>query len=226
MSGLIIAVDGPSGAGKSTVSKKLAEKMGLVYIDTGAMYRAVALKSKEAAVAPENEAGLGMLAKSVQIKFRRIGGANHTFLDDRDVTMLIREPEISMLTSAVSAVPVVRDAMVALQREMARENDVIMDGRDIGTVVFPDADFKFFVDADLEVRGRRRFLELKEKHDPNVSVEDTLADLERRDRADSERAQAPLKKAEDAIYIDTSGLTPDEVVSKIEDIIKSKLNKE
>jgi len=220
---LIIAVDGPSGAGKSTVSKMLAEKLGLVYIDTGAMYRAIALKSKESLISPEDEESLGVLARNAQIRFKRIEGLNHTFLDGRDVTTLIREPEVSMLTSIVSAVPSVRDAMVTLQREMAAEYGIIMDGRDIGTVVFPDAHFKFFIDADLEVRGKRRYLELKEKHDNKVSEEETLADLARRDKADSERAQAPLKKADDAICIDTTGLSPDEVVEKIEHIINSKI---
>lgn len=222
MSKLIIAVDGPSGAGKSTVSKLLAVKLGLVYIDTGAMYRAIALKSREACINSEDREKLGELARQADIKFKRIDGVNRTFLDGRDVTESIREPEISMLTSSVSAVSSVREAMVALQRKMAEEYSVIMDGRDIGTVVFPDADFKFFIDADLEVRGKRRYLELKEKHTDSVSEEDTVADLAKRDKADSERAEAPLKMAEDALRIDTTGLTPEEVIDQIENIIKSR----
>ena len=219
MKKLIIAVDGPSGAGKSTVSKILSEKLGLTYIDTGAMYRAVALKSKEAHLTHDNVEALGELARTARIRFKRMEGANHTFLDDRDVSILIREPEVTMLTSKVSAIPVVRNAMVDLQRKMALENGVIMDGRDIGTVVFPHADFKFYIDADLEVRGKRRYLELKEKHNENVSAHETLADIARRDKADTERVEAPLKKAEDAIYIDTTGLSPDEVVMKIMNLI-------
>jgi len=219
MSRLIVAIDGPSGAGKSTVSKLLAKKLGLVYIDTGAMYRAIALKSRELSVSAVDDDALGKIASDVNITFKRVDEANHTFLDGRDVTELIRAPEITMLTSIVSAVPSVREAMVKLQREMSRESGVIMDGRDIGTVVFPEADFKFFVDADLEVRGKRRYLELKESHAQNISAEETLADLIRRDKADTERAEAPLKRADDAIYVETSGLTADEVVKKIENII-------
>ncbi len=222
MSQLIIAVDGPSGAGKSTVSKMLAARLGIVYIDTGAMYRAVALKSKEREVSADDKAALGELAQSSSITFDWQGGENHTFLDGRDVSEEIRTPDVTMLTSRVSSVPEVRAALLVMQRSMAIDRGVIMDGRDIGTVVFPDASFKFYLDANLEERGKRRHLELEEKGTLAGNLELTTEALSKRDRADSARKEAPLKRADDAIYIDTTEMDIDEVVSKMEAFISSK----
>lgn len=219
MSNLIIAVDGPSGAGKSTVSKILAERLDLPYIDTGAMYRAVALKARQESIDVSDSKSLGSIAASAQISFKSIGGENHTFLDAVNVSSAIRNPEITHLTSLVSAVREVREALLLLQRKMAKENGAIMDGRDIGTVVFPHADFKFYIDADLSVRGKRRHLELKGSSGTIGDLKSTVDQLNSRDKADSERSEAPLKRADDAIYIDTSSLTAKDVAMKIESII-------
>ena len=219
MSNLIIAVDGPSGAGKSTVSKMLAERLNLPYIDTGAMYRAVALKARQESVDLSDSKSLGSIAAAAQISFRSINGENHTFLDAVDVSSEIRSPEVTNLTSIVSAVSEVREALLSLQRKMARENGAIMDGRDIGTVVFPHADFKFYIDADLAVRGKRRHLELKDSRGAVGDLKSTVDQLNSRDKADSERSEAPLKKADDAIYIDTTELSAIDVAARIESII-------
>lgn len=219
MSNLIIAVDGPSGAGKSTVSKILAERLDLPYIDTGAMYRAVALKARQESIDVSDSKRLGSIAAAAQITFKSISGENHTFLDAVDVSSAIRNPEITHLTSIVSAIREVREALLLLQRKMAKENGAIMDGRDIGTVVFPHADFKFYIDADLSVRGKRRHLELKEKSGTVGDLKSTVDQMSSRDKADSERSEAPLKKADDAIYIDTGNLTAKDVAMKIESII-------
>jgi len=221
MKRLIVAVDGPSGAGKSTVSKMLASKLGLTYIDTGAMYRAVALKSKREGVDPDDREGLAAIATSCRISFEKKGDRNITCLDGEDVSEDIRDEEISLLTSRVSSVPDVRNAMVKLQREMGIEGRVIMDGRDVGTVIFPDADFKFYLDASLETRGNRRHLELQEKAGRDIEVNETIRDMAARDQADSTREESPLKIADDAVYIDTTGLSVAEVVRKMEDIISS-----
>ncbi len=210
---VIVAVDGPSGAGKSTVSRIVAERLGLTYIDTGAMYRAVALKSRNEGIDPGDAEALGKIAREASISFRRVKGENRTFLDGRDVSEEIRSPGISMLTSRISTVPEVRKALVELQRRMGEKGGIIMDGRDIGTVVFPDADFKFYLDASIEVRGKRRHLELK--GDEAEGVERTVRELAERDRVDSHRKEAPLRRAEDAIYIDTSHLGIDEVVDRM-----------
>jgi len=219
MSKLIIAVDGPSGAGKSTVSKLLAERLDLPYIDTGAMYRAVALKARQESIDLKDSKRLGDIAARAQISFKSINGENHTYLDAVDVSSIIRNPEITHLTSLVSAVREVREALLSLQRKMAKENGAIMDGRDIGTVVFPHADFKFYIDADLNVRGKRRHLELKETVGATDDLESTVDQINKRDKADSERLEAPLKKADDAIYMDTSKLSAKDVAMKIEAII-------
>lgn len=219
MSNLIIAVDGPSGAGKSTVSKLLAERLNLPYVDTGAMYRAVALKAKQESINVTDSKRLGDMAATAQISFRSINGENRTFLDDVDVSSKIRNPEITHLTSIVSAIREVREALLLLQRKMAKESGAIMDGRDIGTVVFPHADFKFYIDADLSVRGKRRHLELKGKSGTVGDFKSTVDQMSSRDKADSERSEAPLKRADDAIYIDTTELSAKDVAIKIESII-------
>ena len=222
MSNLIIAVDGPSGAGKSTVSKLLARRLNLPYIDTGAMYRAVALKAKQESIDLKDSKRLGDMAATAQISFKSINGENSTFLDAVDVSSTIRNPEITHLTSIVSAIREVRDALLLLQRKMAKENGAIMDGRDIGTIVFPQADFKFYIDADLSVRGERRHLELEVSSGAVGDLKSTVDQLNRRDKADSERIVAPLKRADDAIYIDTTKLSAKDVAMKMEAIIKGK----
>lgn len=219
MSNLIIAVDGPSGAGKSTVSKILAERLNLPYIDTGAMFRAIASKAKQESIDVADSKSLGCIAATAQISFKSINGENHTFLDDVDVSSAIRTPEITHLTSIVSAIREVREALLLLQRKMAKESGAIMDGRDIGTVVFPNADFKFYIDADLSVRGKRRHLELKENSGTVDDLKSTVDQLNSRDKADSERSVAPLKRADDAIYIDTTRLSAKDVAMKMETII-------
>ncbi len=216
---MIIAIDGPAGSGKSTVSKMIADKYGLTYIDSGAMYRAVALKAMERGVRLDERGKLGEIARDVEITFQMKDGENRTFLDGRDVSVEIRTPEISALTSKIAALLEVREALVALQRQMADNGGVVMDGRDIGTVVFPNADHKFFLDANLEERARRRHLELPTNGRGDVDHEATMKDMAARDEADSNRKESPLKKAEDAIIIDTSRFTPEEVMIEIEKVI-------
>ena len=201
----IIAVDGPAGAGKSTVSKIVASKLGYTYIDTGAMYRAVALKSSRSA---EN---LADIVKDINIE---LDDRARVFLDGADVTKEIRTPEISKLASDVSKFPFVRKKLTELQRKMATRGAVIMDGRDIGTQVLPNADLKIFLTASLDERARRRFEELQAKGQ-TADLADVKKEIALRDKQDSEREIAPLKQAEDAILIDSTNLMIDEVVGKI-----------
>ncbi len=211
---LTIAIDGPSGAGKSTVGRTLAERLGYLYVDTGAMYRAVALKVKERPSLLEDEAELSALVSSLRIRFVRKGGQTLVFCDGEDVTSLIRSPEISRLASEVSKRRVVREALVRKQREMGKGGGVILEGRDIGTVVFPDADIKFYLDADRKERGRRRFKELVDQG-IEVDFNETLREVEQRDFNDMNRSLSPLRKAEDAIFIDSTGRTVEEVVEEM-----------
>ena len=225
LASVVIAVDGPSGAGKSTVSKSVAEKLGLAYIDTGAMYRAVALKSRRTGADLDDAEALEGVAKGCIISFKKADGDKRTILDGEDVSEAIRTPEISLLTSRVSAVPGVRRALVEIQRGMGRVGGVIMDGRDVGTVIFPDTPFKFFLDASLEIRGKRRHLELKEKGGDIVDEASTIREMAERDDADSSREEAPLVRAEDAIYIDTSSMRQKEVAVQIEQVVCEILKK-
>lgn len=206
----IIAIDGPSGAGKSTVARALADKLGYIFIDTGAIYRAVARKFKKEGV-PLDEESLKSLCTSTNISLKRVASEIRVFVDDNDVTDEIRTPEIGMLASTVSAFPCVRERLFELQREMGRNGGVVMEGRDIGTVVFPDADIKFFLDAKIEERGRRSHLDLLSKGivDDLIVVTD---EIRKRDEADIMRAIAPLRSAHDAIYIDSTGMSIEEVV--------------
>ncbi|MCM2357520.1 MAG: (d)CMP kinase [Geobacteraceae bacterium] len=220
--GLIIAVDGPSGAGKSTITRLLSQRLGYLYIDTGAMYRAVALAVRRAGVSPDDDAALVAVCRGVEISFVRTNGCCQVLLNGEDVSAAIRTPEISMLTSRISARMVVRDVMVRLQRELGKNGGVILEGRDIGTVVFPDADLKFFLSASVDERGRRRYLELKGKGE-DVLLERTIAEVAQRDEQDSRREHAPLRRADDAVDIDSTGLSIEEVVALMEGIIKEKL---
>ncbi len=221
---LIVAIDGPAGAGKSTVSKLLARRLGLSFVDTGALYRAVALSAQRQGIAATDDGALGTVLEKIRISFKATGDQNRVFLDDEDVSAEIRTPEISLLASAVSARPVVRQGLLGLQRRLALEAPVgaVLEGRDIGTVVFPDADLKFFLEASADVRARRRFEELFQKGSDS-SLDAVLADQTKRDRDDSSRAVAPLKPAEDAVRVDTSGLPLSEVVQRLERVIRERL---
>ena len=221
---LIVAIDGPSGAGKSTVSKLLARRLGLSFVDTGALYRTVALSARRQGIGTEDDAALGALLGKIGISFRAVGEENRVFLDGEDVSAEIRTPEISLLASAVSARPVVREGLLGLQRRLALEAPVgaVLEGRDIGTVVFPDADLKFFLEASSDVRARRRYEELFQKGSEST-LDAVLADQIKRDRDDASRAVAPLKPAEDAVRVDSSGLALSEVVQRLERLIRERL---
>jgi cytidylate kinase len=220
----IVAIDGPAGAGKSTVSKLLARRLGFALVDTGAIYRSVALIARREGIAADDDARLGELLGRIHIHFQVVGEENRVFLDGQDVSSEIRTPEISMGASQVSSRPVVRAGLLALQRRLALEAEkgAILEGRDIGTVVFPDADAKFFLQASPEVRARRRFEELFQKG-VEATLEQVLADQTQRDRDDAARAVAPLKAAEDAIRVDSSSLPLSEVVHEMEKEIQRRL---
>jgi CMP/dCMP kinase len=222
VNGAVIAIDGPSGAGKSTITRLLADRLGYIHIDTGAMFRSVALAVKRAGIDMNDEAALLDLCGSLRISFDRSGESQKVLLNGEDVSAAIRTPEISLLTSGVSAVKCVREDLLKRQREMGRSGGVVLEGRDIGTVVFPDADVKFFLTASAEERGRRRYLELLEKGE-NVTLDGTIAEVARRDEQDEKREHAPLCKAVDAIEIDSSRLTIDEVLLVMEGKIRERL---
>jgi len=211
---ITIAIDGPAGAGKSTIAKRISAKLGILYLDTGAMYRAVALKVLNAGVSPDDAENVVRLLKDTDIRVVYRDGVQVVLLDGRDVTDSIRTPEISSGASGVAVIPEVRLKLVELQRDIARENSVVMDGRDIGTFVLPDADRKFFVTASIEERARRRMLELEQKG-VSQEYENILAEMQARDKNDSGRSFAPLKMAADAILIDTTGKSIEEVIDEI-----------
>ena len=209
----VVTIDGPSGAGKTTVSKRLAETAGMVRVDTGAMYRAVALVAHRRGIPWGDPVRLGEVARELDLTFRTVAGAPRVLLSGEDVSEAIRAPEMSMGASVVSAHGPVREAMVARQREMAREGGVVLEGRDTGTVVFPDADAKFFLDAAAAVRALRRYLEISP---PGAQpFEEVLRDVLRRDVRDSTREHSPLRVADGAVYIDSTTMTVDEVVGEM-----------
>jgi CMP/dCMP kinase len=220
--GLIIAVDGPSGAGKSTITRLLSKRLGYIYLDTGAMYRAVALAVKRAGVSPDDDDALTAVCREAEISFVRTDGCCHVFLDGEDVSAAIRTPELSLLTSKISMKKVVRDILARRQRELGKDGGVILEGRDIGTVVFPRADLKFFLSASAEERGKRRYLELTAKGE-DVQLERTIAEVAQRDQQDAQREHAPLRRADDAIDIDSTGLSIEEVVALMEGKIRERL---
>ncbi len=220
--GPVIAIDGPAGSGKSTLAKLLAKELGFAYIDTGAMYRAVALKAHEQKIDSEDEASLKDLCAKIELRFENKDGVNKIFIDNEDYSEKIRTPFVSQLSSEVSSKKAVRDAMNRLQRLLAAKGSVIMEGRDIGTVVFPDADIKFYIDASPDVRGKRRHSELKEKGQ-DVLLEKIIEDEKKRDLMDSTREHAPLKKADDAVHIDTSNMELQDVLAKMFKIVKERL---
>jgi cytidylate kinase len=215
----VVAIDGPSGAGKSTAGRALAARLGYTYVDTGAMYRTLTLKALRGGIAPHSEAGLVALARRTAIVLEE--GGRRVRLDGEDVTTAIRSREVTLAVSEVSAHPGVRRDMVDWQRRLGQEGGVVLEGRDIGTAVFPDAEAKFFLDADPVRRARRRQEELRA-----AGSEVALADLEReireRDHADSTRADSPLVRAADAVVLDSTELTPDEVVERMAAVVRSR----
>ncbi len=219
-----VAIDGPAGAGKSTLSRLLAKELGYIYVDTGALYRAVGLKFSRLGFDTELKGEIAPVLEKTALDIRFIDGEQRVFLDDEDVSDLIRTPVASMMASAVSAKGEVRAFLLDMQRNLAKNNNVVMDGRDIGTVVLPDADVKIFLTADVEERARRRLLELEAKGE-KVSFEEVLADMKQRDYNDSHRAIAPLKQADDAILADTTNIDFEGSLLLLKKIVKEGISK-
>ena len=210
----IVAIDGPAASGKSTTARLVAERLGYRWVDTGAMYRALALKVVREKIKPWEEGKLREMLGRTEVRLEEGDGGLRVLLDGEDVTDLVRSPEVTRAVSWVCALPFVREAMVQLQRRMAAGGGVVMEGRDIGTVVAPDAEVKVFLDADVRERARRRWRELREKG-MDVSLEDVERELEERDRKDSAREHSPLRRAPDAILVDTTNLSVEEQVERI-----------
>lgn len=217
-----IAIDGPAGAGKSTIARRVAAQIGFIYVDTGALYRAVGLFMLRAGADPADAAAVVPLLPRVSLSLAFVHGEQRVLLNGEDVSQAIRAPEVSMAASGVSAIPAVRDFLFALQRDIAAGNNVIMDGRDIGTVVLPDAQLKLYLTASAEDRARRRFEEMREKGQA-AHYETVLADIRQRDYQDSHRAVAPLKPAPDARIVDTTGNTLEQSVALLCQIVRDSL---
>ena len=219
---LIIAIDGPSGAGKSTVARRLASELGYLYMDTGAMYRAVALNVLELRIDPTDEKELRKILEDMRVKLIEEDSGLRLLLNGRDVTEEIRTPEMSLMASKISELQAVREKMVGIQRDMASQGGLVAEGRDIGTVVFPRAEVKIYLDASEPERARRRFRELLAQG-KQVTLEETLTEMHERDRRDQERTLSPLRKAEDAMVIDSTSFGVDVVVDRIINEVKNKM---
>ena len=222
---LVIAIDGPAASGKSTTAQRVARRLGYTYIDTGAMYRAVTLATLEAGIDPADRDAVERLCDGLSIEFEQAEGDGSlcTILNGRDVSREIRMPEVTAAVSLVSSYQRVREHLVGQQQRMGRKGGVVLDGRDIGTVVFPDADLKIFMVADLRARAERRHAELQQRG-ADLQLDDLVSELAERDRFDSSRDLSPMKKAHDAIEIDTSGLSIDDQVELVLSMVKKKLN--
>jgi cytidylate kinase len=219
---VVVAIDGPAGAGKSSITKLLARRLGYLHIDTGAMFRAVALMAQRAGISCEEDARLAELCRGLSITFQRDDGNYRVLVNGEDVSTAIRTEEVGLLTSCVSARKPVRDALLDMQRVMGQAGGVVLEGRDIGTVVFPDAEVKFFLFASAEERGRRRYLELAARGE-KVTLEETIAKVVSRDRQDEGREHAPLRQAADAFPVDSTALSIDEVLEFMERTVKERL---
>ena len=215
-----IAIDGPAGAGKSSIAKALSKRLGYIYIDTGAMYRAVALFFVENNVSDGTDSRIESLLEKLEISIKYEDGAQKVILNGEDITGKLRLEEIGKLASKFSAIGSVREKLVALQRKLAQKENVVMDGRDIGTVVLPNADLKIYLSASSKVRAKRRYLELLEKGHTDLDINEIEDEIIKRDEADMNRKISPLKQADDAYYLDSSDMTLEEVVSKILSMVK------
>ena len=218
-----VAIDGPAGAGKSTLARRLASDLGYIYVDTGAMYRTIGLYALRAGKDPKDNEAVNALLPEISLRLATLDGEQHIYLGEEDVSTAIRTEEAGMAASAVGANPAVRAYLLDTQRNMAKTQNVLMDGRDIGTVVLPDATVKIFLTAAPEARARRRWLEYQQKG-MEVAFEDVLADVKQRDYQDTHRAAAPLKQAEDAVLLDTSDLNFEQSLAAMKKIIAEKVN--
>ena len=222
MKKLVVAIDGPAGAGKSTIAKKVSKELGFIYVDTGALYRAVGLNALKLGKNTKSEEVVIPTLEGLQVSLRFVDGEQRVFLGEEDVSTAIRQNEVSMAASNVSAIPKVREFLFELQRSIARENNCLMDGRDIGTVVLPHAQIKIYLTASAEARADRRYKELIEKGQ-QVDYNEILKEIELRDYQDTHREIAPLKKADDAILVDTTKLNLEESIEYILNVIKERL---
>jgi cytidylate kinase len=222
---IVIAIDGPSGSGKSTVGRRLAERLGYRYLDTGAMYRVAALKAREHSIDLDDEEGLTKLCSALEIEFAQEGNQLKTFCNGEDVSEAIRKPKISALASEISTRKVVRKILVDVQWKMGREGGVVSEGRDMGTVVFSGAELKFFLDSTPEERGKRRCKELMEKG-ISVSLAETIVEMRERDERDRRRELSPLRKAQDALVIDSTHMTIEEVVDTMFEEARRRISEE